>query len=158
MASSAVRLPICSLDRFMEPTTNRTVTRTCFLGASCSHVPLMAFLRRLPSGVERTRITTFRGPSGQPPSGWAAAGVTPAAREGLVGGSFQLLGPLRVCSEEEKEGKAVEEEREVAAEACGMRRRGGYGESGKLAGETRRGGLGCWQPTHRSRRPAQSSV
>ena len=126
MVSSAVRLPICSLDRFMEPTTNRTVTCTCFLGASCSHVPLMAFLRRLPSGEERIRITTFRGPSGQPTSGWSAAGVAPAVREGVVGGSIQLLGSLWVCSEEEREGKKVEGEREVAEEACGMRRRGGY--------------------------------
>ena len=73
MADSEDREVSCSSERSLVPTRNRRVIFTRLGGVSCIQVPRMAFLRKLPLGVERMSTASRSGASGQPLSAVAAA-------------------------------------------------------------------------------------
>ena len=66
MSDSEASPSNCSEVKPLVPTMNFIVIFTRLVGQSCIQVPRMAFLRRLPLGVDRIRITSRSGPSGQP--------------------------------------------------------------------------------------------
>ena len=80
MSASAERATSSSTSRPLVPTMNFMVSLTAPAGVSCIHVPRIAFLRRLPPGVERIKMTRCSGLSGQ----LSRAVVTGSAEEEAV--------------------------------------------------------------------------